>query len=535
VFTDIPPMYSWKLYIVSKLAAAFIFSSIVFATRSRWWALGFVLLFAVWSAANYIYFRAYSLFLSWSVIRIATNLRGFSDAILIYLDYRLLVLLLPAIVFCGLVWLFPKERKRIWWAFGVCLLAGIGCCMRMNYLIHTIRNDVIGYRQGDMSFEKLLPLYINEIRLVQDWESEYSLVQEHSIAGYLPLSVVYDIKVHKLRSGKDVVLTDEEQALMDSLMPQAEGPATPDNHLIIVLVESFESWALDSTEAMPNLRNLRTSEHSLYAGNMRHQRRYGMSGDGQMIVNTGLLPIESGVACILYGTNRYPSLAEHFPQGMVVSPARGTWNQGTMTYSYGYKALYEPSKIAWHCWNDAEVFSTACGLVGSMEQPTCMQLITVASHAPFDRVKKQWEGVPEDMSDEFKRYLTCLHYTDSCIGALVDTLRAQGIWEQTTLVVTSDHTVFGYDAPKHNRIPFVLVSPHITQSIEVEEECYQMDIYPTVMHVLGIAPYGWAGFGVNLADSKARAERRISPQEAYRISDKLIRGNYFENSLQKGE
>lgn len=39
--------------------------------------------------------------------------------------------------------------------------------------------------------------------------------------------------------------------------------------------------------------------------------------------------------------------------------------------------------------------------------------------------------------------------------------------------------------------------------------------------------YYWKGFGVNLLDSVARHNRPISEQEAYRLSDMIICGNYF--------
>jgi hypothetical protein len=52
-----------------------------------------------------------------------------------------------------------------------------------------------------------------------------------------------------------------------------------------------------------------------------------------------------------------------------------------------------------------------------------------------------------------------------------------------------------------------------------------MDIYPTCLSLLGVSDYRWKGFGINLLDKNAK--RLISEKEAFVLSDKLIRNNYF--------
>ena len=54
-----------------------------------------------------------------------------------------------------------------------------------------------------------------------------------------------------------------------------------------------------------------------------------------------------------------------------------------------------------------------------------------------------------------------------------------------------------------------------------------MDAYPTILHLIGCENYYWKGLGVNLLDSVGRSNRPITEQDAYILSDKLIRANYF--------
>ena len=75
--------------------------------------------------------------------------------------------------------------------------------------------------------------------------------------------------------------------------------------------------------------------------------------------------------------------------------------------------------------------------------------------------------------------------------------------------------------------PLIIYSPTIKERTVVDELCYQMDIFPTILHCIGADDYYWKGFGVNLLDSAARHNRKITEDEAYILSDKMIRSDYF--------
>ena len=77
--------------------------------------------------------------------------------------------------------------------------------------------------------------------------------------------------------------------------------------------------------------------------------------------------------------------------------------------------------------------------------------------------------------------------------------------------------------------PLIVYSSDSHKNRVVEDTCYQMDIFPTILHLIGCENYYWHGFGVNLLDSAARNNRTISEEEAYRLSDLIIRSDYFRN------
>lgn len=131
-----------------------------------------------------------------------------------------------------------------------------------------------------------------------------------------------------------------------------------------------------------------------------------------------------------------------------------------------------------------------------------------------------------------------------------------------TIIVTGDHTIFRdvhYSpemdkyAQKH-KINFengytytpLIISylPHHTTSkrtnkqssfklldsvnVTITEELYQMDIYPTIANMIG--GNEWKGLGVDLLNCDSPSQKRtLSEEEAFIISNKLIRSNYFKN------
>ena len=90
-----------------------------------------------------------------------------------------------------------------------------------------------------------------------------------------------------------------------------------------------------------------------------------------------------------------------------------------------------------------------------------------------------------------------------------------------------------YISSKENYCPLIIYSPQIEGNVQIDELCYQMDIFPTILHLIGCEDYYWKGFGVNLLDSVARRNRPITEKEAYELSDKLIRSNYFSSYVDK--
>lgn len=123
-------------------------------------------------------------------------------------------------------------------------------------------------------------------------------------------------------------------------------------------------------------------------------------------------------------------------------------------------------------------------------------ILTLSSHEPFD--------VPT--TDKFGNlYLNSIAYTDSCLGAFVDSLKQSKQWENTIVVLSSDH---GYPYPSgitsdnslRYRIPMAIIGGAVRPTQEITRLCSQIDLIPTVLFEMGLDVSRYA-FSKNILDT----------------------------------
>ena len=75
-------------------------------------------------------------------------------------------------------------------------------------------------------------------------------------------------------------------------------------------------------------------------------------------------------------------------------------------------------------------------------------------------------------------------------------------------------------------IPLIIYTPQITSKVFKNNVHYQSDIYPTILNLLGEKDYYWKGVGNDILS--ADEKEQINEEIGYRISDMIIRNNYFD-------
>ncbi|MBO7457770.1 MAG: sulfatase-like hydrolase/transferase [Paludibacteraceae bacterium] len=488
------------LSLLCKLAAAMFFGSFIFLLRDKRWLILLSVVLDTWFIANLVYMRNNHILLDGEAFNMAGNLHGYFWSVLIYIEWGIdLIFYGITALFC-LIFLYAKKTERSWRSWLVTCLIG------------------------------LLPLIYE--RTTHVYGQNFPKTVASTSVLYAPYYIVADYRL-MINGIQPVRPMNEEDMAQAALLNQGQDSITLDSPLIIVLLESLENWVL-TPEIMPNLYRLTTNDHVFYANRIHTQIVGAPSADGQMIVNTGLLPITAGGTCLHYAHNTYPAVMKLAPDSAICLLPHDTcvWNQTAMSPAYGYDSTI--------CYLDIDtiLFRKLDSLVDHGYR--YIQCITQSTHAPFVNEKYSHLELPESMPWVMYNFIRGFNSLDDGLGYLVRKIETDSVLQQYTIVITGDHRILHYEkrqqmqryADKHNMhltpsddcLPLIIYSPRISGNPRYTADAYQMDIYPTYMPLIGAGDFHWQGFGVNLLDKQQSA---ISEDDAYILSDKLIRNNYF--------
>ncbi len=389
--------------------------------------------------------------------------------------------------------------------------------------------------------------------------------------------LVHEYFSNGMVSEKDYqLMTEYINGMPDSATFDKLADSIPPCNFILIVVESLESWAIDYSQngkyAMPYLHSLAAQSQCdscnvFYSPNLLSQVSVGHSSDGQMIILTGVLPLRNDVAAGQFYDNDYPTIFRAIekkyntkkPFEITCDDAK-MWNQGHTYIGYGFEKLYgwtsfDPEeKLDWYN-RDKPMFNMALDKISkSPEQYACM-LVTLELHQPYDGPYKSntWIDAADNLSVEARNYLAKAANTDRSIKEFIEGLKRIGRYENTVIAITGDH--YSYGMPNEKRVAEERNTPHYLPLVVLnsplgsqynEQIGGQIDIYPTLLDILGVEDYGWRGVGhsllrpghpnaalncegqmVGLSDEKVHNEL----EEAWKMSQIIIRSNYFATHL----
>ena len=524
--------------LLSKFAASLLFASLTFILRDKRWLLGLSLVVDTWFVANLIYMRNNHILLDAEAFNMSGNLHGYFWSVLIYVEWKIDLIFYFMTFLFGLVYFFTTTSKRHWWAWVGVIVVAIG----LRYAAEGLYVNDRKKQQQEVKYEAVP--FIRE-RREPVYGTDFPTAVANTSVLYSPFYITSDYYLMVNEIQPDRPLAENDLAMMAKL-DNGEDSATLNGPLIIVLLESLENWVL-TPQIMPNLYRLTQNDHVFYANRIHTQIVGAPSADGQMLVNTGLLPINAGATCLHYPRNTFPAIMKLAPDSAICLLPHDTcvWNQTAMSPAYGYD-----STIC-YCDIDTILFQKLDSLVDDGYR--YIQCITQSTHAPFLNEKYSRLELPKSMPWVMNNFIRGFNSLDEGLGYFIRKIESDPNLQNYTIVFTGDHRILHYEkrqqmqqfanmwtrkkkdaglewiadlTPTDDCLPLIIYSPKISGNPRYTEDCYQMDIYPTYQSLLGVEKYRWHGFGINLMDDKA--ERAIHEYDAFPLSDKLIRNNYFQ-------
>ena len=490
--------HNWHVVAIS-LANALLLLSPYWLLRRRWrWLVWIPLtLLTVWCLMQVCYCRAYDDLMPWQSLTLTQNVNStLAATTLSLLRWRDLLILVPYLLLVA-VCLLGRRTREDGERLKPFLLSLAGCLLL----------SLAGYLVKGENYEK---------RFLHNFSNRGYFAQN----GMIPYGA-FSLYQALFNNHK---VTDEERAMVDRFLAEdcsnyTDNPYSADDrrNLVLIIVESLHTWPIgmqvDGREVTPVMNSLVAGDSVIYAPHVLFQTSHGHSSDAHFIYNTGLLPLRDGVVAVHHGDGPYPTLAAALPgydcREIICTPGVN-WNQNVTARTYGFDTLYTREHLAAALKrqgniDDAALVDYAGGLLPSLHQPFFLEMVTMTMHAPHTdgKLPPSWITASDTLNAEARGYLNCVHLTDSCIGVFINDLQRHGLAGNTVLAIVSDHTqlyrnrvmgISDYDAvPDDWGIPLIIAGCDTT--LRYDAVIGQVDVYPTLLDVMGANAYPWKGLG----------------------------------------
>ena len=312
-------------------------------------------------------------------------------------------------------------------------------------------------------------------------------------------------------------------------------------NVVFILLESFLSapidFSVDGEEVTPFLNTLKTKPGVYYNGNVVPNITIGESGDGQLIYMSGILPSRSNISVGILHNHSLPALPKLLKEKrnvelteIIVPTSPVVWRQNDMNAVYGIDDMYSENDIKSEGKiTDREVFNMAMHTSKNKRQPFFSMMLSISTHQPYrEFIDSSFKITDSTLPDSYKYYLNACHFADKQIGMYIDYLKEEGLYNNSFIIIASDHDAHLSNLHMENRISnrmplFLLNVPDSIKEKMWHGECNQIDVYTTLLDLLGIES-DWYGLGQSLLSpdySNDIGERK------WDVSEWIIRGNYF--------
>lgn len=313
-------------------------------------------------------------------------------------------------------------------------------------------------------------------------------------------------------------------------------------NVIFLLLESFMSSTseleVNGKRITPFLDSLKYSDNVYYNGRIHSNITIGESGDGQLIYMTGLLPLRSILSVGIAKNDTIPSLPSILKNKMgigrteIVTPSRpGMWQQENMNKVYGIDFCYSQLDTLGVEMTDEVTFDMAKRTGKTLECPFYSMVLSLSTHLPYRKfIDPDFELEDHGYPYAYLVYLNACHYLDTQIRSYFNYLKKEGMYENSLIVIASDHPAhlgtLGMEGRIDDCIPLFIINGNIDNSTCYKGDCNQIDVFTTILDVLNIDT-DWHGLGKTLLNPNYT--NSVS-DKTWQISEWIIRGNYFKKS-----
>lgn len=509
--------------------------------------LGFSILLTLICIINTVYYSNYISFASISLLKTASELGGYTDAVFEnILEIKDFIFLIQIFV---LTYVHIQLKRKGYYE-----------------KVKEVENGKVRFLNTLVGALITLGFFISMLtstdisRLNKQWNRS-SIVMEFGIYIYQANDLVSSIKttVNEMFGYDDAYKTFREYYESKEVSETSNKYTNlfKGKNVIVIHGESLQAFTMNlkfnDKELTPNLNKL--AKEGINFSNFYAQESVGNSSDSEFTSLTSILPSSSGTVFMNYFNRDYETILKllkeknYYTFSMHANNG-SAWNR-SVTYKYlGYDDFYyytkdyEIDEKIGLGLSDKSFFRQSVEIIkgiNSTHSNWYGTLVMLTNHTPFSDINDftdykvnhtttveneetlEQEVVTDDWLEGTKmgNYLKSVHYADEAIGELINELDSSGLLDNTIIVLYGDHdcklkqsefkklydseyykdvlidpndTVDGIDDFTYeiNRsVPFIIWSKDIVNtkySTNVSEVMGMIDVMPTLSNMLGVKP-----------------------------------------------
>ncbi|MBQ2163812.1 MAG: LTA synthase family protein [Muribaculaceae bacterium] len=546
-----------KMFFNSVADTLLLLSPCWIVKRKRAIALVITWLVALWSFVQILYFQTYQDVMPFASFLMVENISPtlIHSALGSITKKAIFVLLLPLLPHLyHLLWL-RNDRKhkgqRRWWMFIISIIAFV--VMRL-----VITTSI--YLTNKQNYNDLHEAFVSRYCHLGGRHRNY--IMHNGVMAYSIYNLISGIKVSVSKEELDMARTFlKKDCPHYNDNPHATTIVKP--NLIFIMVESLNAWAvnldIDGKPVTPTLNALAADTASnIVCLNVITQVKNGRSSDGKFMYQTGLLPLTNKVVAVEFSNRNFPSLVKAMKQKgcraiEICGDEPSLWNIEHMSQAYGFDTLMHGPELkeqlmASDYMIDKVVMEKAASFLPSVNGNFIAQLFTGVMHSPYNDTWRAptWISGSKQYTPAVRNYLEKTHYFDTQLGIFLQQLKQSGIYDKSVIVIASDHSELVDDAPNgrpslsRNGNECVLIVINPAHGKLIDGPMGQIDVYPTVLDVMGLNSYYWKGLGhsalrnnphsvsITLDETTGTSPLLHQQQQAWKVSDILIRADKFK-------
>lgn len=346
-------------------------------------------------------------------------------------------------------------------------------------------------------------------------------------------------------------------------------------NVIVIHLESFQQFLIDKKingqEVTPFLNSLYHGQDTYAFSNFFNQVGQGKTSDAENMLETSTYGLSQGSLFATLGNDNTfqgaPAILNQragYTSAVFHGNVASFWNRNNVYKNLDYQYFFDASyfdtsgdKATGYGLKDKLLFADSIKYLQHLQQPFYVKYLTVTNHFPFDLDDEDKDSnftTTNTGSSTVDNYFVTAHYLDQSLQEFFNYLDKTGLAKKSIIMIYGDHygisnsenknlaSVLGknaddwtdFDNVQMQRVPLMFVIPDSGGHGGIYSTYGgEIDVLPTLLHLLGISTKRYIQFGTDLFSSQHDQVVALRNQDFVTPKYTSISGKIYLNSTGK--